>query len=94
MPALSDTELKMVAEIATEMARSSPVATFDKAAKGAALARAALIDPVFKARLSEVHRRLDVWRVTKEARWILQPIAPTLRDLERDAEMVLSAWKE
>ena len=37
--------------------------------------------------------RIDVWRVTKEARTILEPIAPLLRDLERDAEIVLSAQK-
>jgi hypothetical protein len=92
MPVLSDTELRMVAEIVTEMARSSRV-PFDGAAKGAALARAALIDPAFKARLSEAHRRLDVWRVTKEAHAFMEPIAPHLRDLELDAEMVLSAWK-
>jgi len=94
MPVLSNAELRMVAEIVTEMARSSRGAAFDGAAKGAALARAALIDPAFNARLSEAHRRLDVWRVTKEARAFMEPIAPLLRDLECDAEVVLSAWKE
>jgi len=93
MPMLSDAEVKMVAEIVTEMARSRGGA-FDKEAKGANLARAALIDPAFKARISEVHRRLDVWRVMKESRAIMEPIAPLFRDLERDAEIVLSAWKE
>jgi hypothetical protein len=92
MPVLSDAELKMVAEIVTEMARSRGAA-FDGATKGAAFARAALIDPAFKARLSEAHRRLDVWCVTKEPRTFLAPIAPLFRDLERDAEVVLSAWK-
>ena len=48
MPVLSDAELKMVAEIVTEMARSRGAA-FDGATKGAAFARAALIDPAFKA---------------------------------------------
>jgi hypothetical protein len=93
MPVLSDAELKMVAEIVTQMARSRG-AGFDGAAKGVAFARAALIDPVFRARLSEVHRRLDVWRVTKEPRTILGPITALFRDLERDADVVLSAWKK
>ena len=89
MPVLSDAELKMVAEIVSEMARSRGAA-FDGAAKGAAFARAALINPAFRARLSEVHQRLDVWRVTKEPRTILAPIAPLFHDLEADAEIVLS----
>ena len=93
MPVLTDAELRMVAEIVSEMARLRG-ATFDGAAKGAAFARAALINPVFRARLSEVHQRLDVWRVIKEPRTILAPIAPLFRDLERDAEAVLSGWKE
>jgi len=93
MPVLTDAELLMVAEIVTEMARSRGT-SFDKAAKGADLARAALIDPAFKARLAEAHRRLDVWRVVKETRWMLQPIAPALRELEREAEVVLSGWKK
>jgi len=93
MPALNDAEIKMVAEIVTGMARSRGSA-FDKAAKGADLARAAMIDPAFKARLADAHRRLDVWRVVKESRTILEPIAPVLRELEREAEVVLSGWKD
>ena len=92
MPSLNDAELRMIAEIVTEIARSRG-AVFDAAAKGAAFARAAMIDPAFRARLSEVHRRLDMWRVIKAPRTILEPIAPRLRDLERDAEAVLSGWK-
>jgi hypothetical protein len=92
MPVLSDAELKMVAEIVSEMARSRGAA-FDRAAKGADLARAALINPAFRARLTEVHRRLDVWHVMKASRTILAPIAPVLHELEREAEVVLSGWK-
>jgi hypothetical protein len=93
MPVLSDAEFKMVAEIVTELARSRTT-TFDSAAKGAAFARAALIDPAFKARLTEVHRRLDVWHVMKKARPFMQAIAPDLEELEREVEVVLSAWKQ
>jgi hypothetical protein len=31
---------------------------------------------------------------TKEPRRLLAPLAPLFRDLERDAEAVLSGWKE
>src|SRR5260370_13673445 len=47
MPVLSDAELRMVAEMLTEMAPSRGAA-FHGAAKGAALARAALIAPACK----------------------------------------------
>jgi hypothetical protein len=77
MPTLTDPELLMVADVVTEMARLRGRA-FDKNAKGEAFARAALIDPAFKARLAEVHRRL-------EERADPTRIAPMFRDLERDA---------
>jgi hypothetical protein len=93
MPVLTDAELKMVAQIVTEMARSRGTA-FDSAGKGVAFARAALIDPAFRAKLAEAHRRLDVWRLVKEPRDILAPIEPVFRELERNAEVVLSGWKE
>ena len=63
MPVLSDSEFRMVAEVVAEMARFRGT-SFDKTAKGAAFARAALIDPAFKARLAEVHRRLLARRST------------------------------
>jgi hypothetical protein len=34
-----------------------------------------------------------VRRSTKEPRRLLAPIAPLFRDLERDAEVVLSGWR-
>jgi len=93
MRTLSDTELWMIAEVVTELARFRGTA-FGKVAEGHAFARAALVDPAFKARLTEVHRRLEVRRATKEPRHLLAPIAPLFRDLERDAEAVLSGWHE
>jgi len=51
-------------------------------------------DPAFTARLAEVYRRLEMRRATKEPRRLLAPIAPLFRDLERDAEAVLSGWRE
>jgi hypothetical protein len=68
----------------------SRATSFYSVAKEAGFARAAFINPAFRARLAKAHRRLDVWRVTKEPRTILAPIAPVLRDLERDAEVVFS----
>jgi hypothetical protein len=88
MPTLNDTELRMIAEVVTEFARFRGSA-FDKVAKGRAFSRAALIDPAFKARLVEVHRRLQARRATDILRKKLAPIAPLFRDLEREAEAVL-----
>ena len=93
MPTLTDAELRMVAEVVTELAPSRGTA-FDKTSKGTAFARAALIDPAFKARLAEVHRRLEARRSTDLPVKMLPPIAPFFRDLERDAEAVLSGWRE
>ena len=78
----------MIAEVVTELARFRGT-SFDKVAKGHAFARAALIDPAFKVRLVEVHRRLEARRATKEPRKMLAPIAPLFRDLEREAEVIL-----
>ena len=55
------------------------------------LCRAALADPAFRARLTEVHRCLRVQRASKEPRRLLAPIAPLFRDLERDAERIVSS---
>ena len=92
MPVLSNAELRMVAEVVTELAKYRGTA-FDKTSKGTAFARAALIDPAFKARLAEIHRRLEARRATGIPRKMLAPLAPLFRDLERDAEAVLSGWK-
>jgi hypothetical protein len=82
----------MVAEVVAEMTRFRG-RSFGKSAKGYAFARAALIDPAFKARLAEVHRQLVARRSSDMPRKLLAPIAPLFRDLERDAEAVLSGWK-
>jgi len=63
MPVLSDAELRIVAEVVTELAKYRGTG-FDKTSKGTAFARAALIDPAFKARLAETHRRLEARRKT------------------------------
>jgi len=64
MPVLTDAELTMVAEIVTELAKHRG-RSFDQAAKGEAFARAALIDPTFKAKLAEVYQRIEARRATK-----------------------------
>ena len=88
MPTLNDTEMRMIAEVVTEFARFRG-SSFDKAAKGRAFSRAALIDPAFKARLVEVHRRLEARRATDVPPKMLAPIAPLFRDPEREAEVIL-----
>jgi len=93
MPVLTDAEIRMVAEVVSELARLRGT-SFDKAATGFTLARAALIDPPFKARLAEVHRRLEARRSTTLPTKLLAPVARLLRDLERDAEAVVSGWRE
>jgi hypothetical protein len=88
MPMLTEAELRMVVEVVTELARFRGTA-FDKASQGSTFARAALIDPAFKARLTEIHRRIEARRVTDIPRKILAPLAPLFRGLERDAEWIL-----
>ena len=93
MPVLSNPELRMIAEVVTELAKYRGTA-FDKTSKGTTFARAALIDPAFKARLAEIHRRLEARRKTDLQRKMLAPLAPLFRDLGRDAEAVLSGWRK
>ena len=54
----------------------------------------ALIDPAFKARLVEIHRRLEARLKTDLPRKTLAPLAPQFRDLERGAEAALSVWRD
>ncbi len=56
MPMLSVSELHMVAEEVSEPAKLRRT-SFDRAAIGFRLARAALIDPKFKAKLLDLYRR-------------------------------------
>ena len=82
----------MVAEVVTEMAKRRG-RSFDASTFAVTLARAALIDPAFKARLVEIHRRLEARRKTDMPAKMLAPLAPLFHDLERDAEAVLSGWR-
>jgi hypothetical protein len=91
MPGLTDADLLMVAEVASELAKLRDT-SFDKAATAFTFA-AALTDPAFKARLTEVHRRLEAQRSTKLP-GRLAPIAPLFRDLEGEAEAVVSGLWE
>ena len=79
MPALTDAELRMVAEVVSEMARFRG-RSFAKNTKDYTFARAALIDPSFKAKVAEVHRRLQARRATDMPCKLLAPIAPLFRD--------------
>lgn len=88
MPMLSVSELRMVAEVVGELAKHRGKA-FDRVATGSALARAALVDPAFKARLIEIHRRLEARRNTDISRKLLAPLAPLFRDLEFEAGRIL-----
>src|SRR5712692_8236404 len=90
---VANADLRMIAEVVTEMARHRG-SSFDKVPKGHTFGRAALIDPGFRARLAEVHRRLVARRrPTDLPPKMLAPISPLFRDLEREAEAVLSGWK-
>jgi hypothetical protein len=91
MPGLTDADLLMVAEVASELAKLRDT-SFDKAATAFTFA-AALIDPAFKARLTQVHSRLEAQRSTKSPR-PLAPIAPPFRALEGEAEAVVSGLWE
>jgi hypothetical protein len=71
---LKDAELKMAAEIVFEIAKGRG-RSFDTRAMALKLCRAALVDQGFRARLAEVHRRLEVQRASMEPRRLLAPIA-------------------
>ena len=88
MPMLTDAELRMIAEVVTEMAKYRG-RSFDASACAVALGRAAIADRGFRARLVEIHRRIEARRKTDLARGFPAPVASLLRDLERDAEWIL-----
>jgi hypothetical protein len=93
MPVLSDAEFRMIAEVVAELARYRGTA-FDASAQAVTLAHAASADAVFKARLAEIARRIRARRNTDTPRHLLAPLAPLFRDLEREAEAVLSVCKK
>jgi hypothetical protein len=92
MPVLSDAELRGIAEVVRAIAASRGK-SFDAYAMSGTFTRAALRDGTFKARLAEAHWRLVARQAANVPRELLAPLAPLFRDLERDAEAVLSGWK-
>ena len=92
MATLSDAEFRMIAEVVAELAKHRGT-TFDASAQAVTFAHAAHADAVFKARLAEIARRIRARRNTDMPRHLLAPLASLFRDLERDAEAVLSRWK-
>jgi hypothetical protein len=86
---LSETELRMVAEVAIEMARAvtGPLSAHTGAQT---LARAALKNSAFKATLAIVHRNIVVRRAV-DPHHMLAPLKPLFRNLEQAAEKVLGA---
>ena len=86
---LSDEELLKIAEVVAELARLRG-RDFDQIAVASRFGRAAMASPAFRAKIIEVHRRVEARRATKEPRHLLAPLAPLFRDLEREAETVLN----
>jgi hypothetical protein len=86
---LSETELRMVAEVPIEMARAlaGPFSTHTGAQ---ILARTVLKDSAFKATLAIVHRNI-VMRRAIDPHHMLAPLKPLFRNLEQAAEKVLNA---
>ena len=93
MPVLTDVELRGIAEVVSAIAASRGK-SFDAHAVGATFTRAALQDGTFKARLAEAHWRLMAGQAVNVPRELLAPLAPLFRDLERDAEAVLSSGRK
>ena len=88
MPTLCYAELRMIAEVVSEMAKYRG-RSFDASACAVTLGRAAIADRGFRARLVEIHRRIAARRKTDLPREFPAPVAPLFRDLERDAEWIL-----
>lgn len=88
MKRLRDTELKMAAEIALEMGKSRG-RQFDARATALMLCRAAMADKGYRARLADVHARLQRRAELPLKELKLVPIAPVFRDLVLDAERIL-----
>ncbi len=89
MPALTDDELLQIAEVVRALARFR-ARSFDQIGTADRFARACIASAAFRAKVAEVHRRIEVRRATKEPRRLLAPLAPLFRDLEREAETILS----
>ncbi len=89
MPVLSDDELLRIARVVAGLARFRS-RSFDQLAIATRFGRAAMVSPAFRARIAEVHRRIEARRATDMHRHLLTPLAPLFRDLEREAEDLLS----
>ena len=88
MATLNDTELRMIAEVVAEYARYRG-SSFRTRHEG--IARAAVIDRAFRARLAGVHQRLESQRPANMPSWMLASIALLFRDLEQEACRVLES---
>ena len=86
MAALTDTELRMIAEVVTECARYRGTSL---SMRHEGIARAAVIDRAFRARLADVHERLERQRAANTPPRMLASIALLFRDLEQEARWVL-----
>ena len=91
MPDLTGADLLMVADVVGELAKLRD-GSFDKSATGFAFA-AALIDPAFKRRLTELHRWLGAHGSTR-ALGAAVSTASLVRDLEAAAEAVVSGLSD
>ena len=89
---LTEWDLWTIAEVTSEMAKFRG-AGFDAHAQALTFVRAAQVDADFRARLGEAARRIETRRGMSLPRKLLVPISPLFRDLERDAEAVLSGRK-
>jgi len=89
---LSEWDLRTIAEVTSEMAKLRG-AGFDAHAQALAFVRAAQVDAGFIGRLEEAARRIEARRGMRMPRKLFIPIASLFRDLEHEAEAVLSGWK-
>ena len=85
---LTEAELRILAEVVTEMARalSSP---FSTQARAQTLARAARNNAAFKASIVALHRNIIVRRKT-DPNHMLAPLTPLFYKLELEAHKVLN----
>jgi hypothetical protein len=84
---LSNAEMRIVAEVTVEMARTV-TETFDTHAMAQTFTRAALKDADFKRALVVMHRSISI-RHRVDPNRMLAPMAPLFRELERKAEKAL-----
>ena len=86
--ALSEAELRGIAEVVSELAALRGQ-SFDARMTGIAFTRAALKDARFRAQLAEAYWRLLVQRAEGAPRHRAEPFAPLVQDLEEEAKRLL-----